>query len=402
LKLVQINSAANSGSTGRIAEEIGAAAIERGYSSSIAYGRHAQPGTSKYYRVGGLPNALLHGVESFLFDRHGLGSKRATRRLIDWMEVQEPDAVGLHNIHGYFLNYPILFDFLRRTGTPTIWTLHDCWPFTGHCSYFDRFDCLKWQDECYDCPMTQYYPRSLLDFSRRNFNLKRNEFRGLPNLVVVTPSKWLKDNVKQSFLSDYRVKVINNGIDISIFRPAEQCVSDGLVLGVANVWDKRKGLLDFVKLRDLLPSSFRIVLIGVTKSQSRQLPASVRGIERTENIQELVSWYNKATVFVNPTYSDNFPTTNLEALACGVPVVTYNVGGSPEPLNHETGRIVAPDDIKGLGRAIKELAQGDRERISNACRSRAEALFNKDDRFSDYVDLYETLIGERENPLGRS
>lgn len=397
LKLVQINSVANTGSTGRIAEQIGAVAIERGHSSSIAYGRRAQPGASDYYRVGGLANTLLHGVESFLLDRHGLGSKTATKRLIDWIELQEPDAVGLHNIHGYFLNYPILFDFLRRAGLPTVWTLHDCWPFTGHCSYFDRFDCLKWQDECHDCPMTHYYPMSLLDFSRRNYRLKKSVFRGIQNLVVVTPSKWLKENVKQSFLSEYPVKVVNNGIDLSVFRPANQCVSDGMVLGVANVWDDRKGLRDFVNLRDLLPDSFRIVMIGVTKSQKSQLPAGISGIERTESVQELVSWYQKASVFVNPTHSDNFPTTNLEALACGLPVVTYDVGGSPESLNHETGRIVRPGDVGGLACAIDELTQNDRSVVADACRSRAEALFNKDDRFADYVDLYASLVAARDN-----
>ena len=402
MKLVQINSSANTGSTGRIAEQIGAAATERGYSSAIAYGRRAQPGTSDHYRIGGLANTVLHGAESLLFDRHGLGSKTATRRLINWIEVQKPDAVGLHNIHGYFVNYPILFDFLRRSGLPTVWTLHDCWPFTGHCSYFDRFDCLKWQNECHDCPMTHYYPKSLLDFSRRNFKLKKSAFRSISRLVIVTPSKWLKENVEQSFLSDYPIKVINNGVDLSVFTPAEKCVSDGLVLGVANVWDDRKGLRDFVKLRDLLPHSFRIVLIGVTKSQKSQLPNGVSGIERTESVQELVSLYQKASVFVNPTYSDNFPTTNLEALACAVPVVTYDVGGSPEPLDHRTGRIVRPGDIQGLARAIEELTQGDRVAISNACRSRAEALFNKDDRFADYVDLYETLVSGRESPTGRS
>ena len=240
--------------------------------------------------------------------------------------------------------------------------------------------------------MTHYYPRSLLDFSRRNFKLKKSVFRGIVDLVVVTPSKWLKKNVERSFLTPYPVKVIHNGIDLCVFRPAGHPGSDGLVLGVANIWDDRKGLRDFVKLRDLLPHSFRIVLIGVTKSQKSQLPAGVNGIERTESVEELVSWYQNASVFVNPTYSDNFPTTNLEALACGLPVITYDVGGSPEALNHETGRVIKPGDIEGLARAIAELDQGNREAMSTACRSRAEAFFNKDDRFADYVDLYEALI----------
>ena len=393
MKLVQINSGANTGSTGRIAEQIGATALRRGYSSSIAYGRHAQPGASDHYRVGGLVNTLLHGAESLLLDRHGLGSKRATKRMVDWIQAHEPDAIGLHNIHGYFLNYPILFDFLRYARIPTVWTLHDCWPLTGHCAYFDRFDCMKWQDECHDCPMTNYYPRSIVDFSRRNYRLKKSVFHGIPGLVVVTPSKWLGEIVKKSFLSEYPVKVIHNGIDLSVFKPGKQCIADNVVLGVANVWDDRKGLRDFVTLRELLPRSFQIVLVGVSKSQKGQLPAGIVGIEKTGSVQELARWYQKAAVFVNPTYSDNFPTTNLEALACGRPVVTYDVGGSPESLDHETGRVIRPGDTEGLARGIEELVQGDREAISHKCRSRAEAFFNKDDRFSDYVDLYEALVG---------
>jgi len=402
LKIVQINSGANRGSTGRIADQIGATAIERGHCSALAYGRNAQPGVSDYYRIGGHFNSLIHGFESVLADRHGLGSQMATKRLVNWLHAQAPDAVGLHNIHGYYLNYPILFDFIRRAGLPVLWTLHDCWPFTGHCSYFDRFDCLKWQKECHDCPMTSYYPRSLLDFSRRNFRLKKSVFCGISKLVIVTPSRWLKANVQQSFLSEYPIEVVHNGIDLKVFRPAEKCVSDSLILGVANTWDDRKGLRDFVKLRDLISRSIRIVLIGVTKSQKRQLPPGVSGIERTESIQELVSWYQKASVFLNPTYSDNFPTTNLEALACGLPVVTYNVGGSPESLDHETGRVIEPGDIEGLARAIGELARGDRQAISAACRARAEALFNKDDRFADYVDLYEALVSESSNRMNGS
>lgn len=392
MKIVQINSVLNTGSIGRITEQIGETAITRGHTSLIAYGRQRRESQSMTHRIGGPLDLLSHGVESFLFDRQGLGSRRATVRLIEWLDVERPDAIGLHNIHGYFLNFPFFFDYLKRVNIPIVWTLHDCWPFTGHCSYFDRFNCTKWEHECSNCPMTSYYPRSLVDNSPRNFELKKRTFNGLSELVIVTPSKWLSENVARSFLSGYPVRVINNGVDLDTFRPTKDASAENLVLGVAGTWDDRKGLTDFIKLRSTLPASFRIVLIGVTKAQMRSLPSDIDGIARTESLEKLVTWYQKATIFVNPTYSDNFPTTNIEALACGVPVVTYDTGGSPESLDDRTGRVVPPGDIAGLTAAITDLASRDLRAMAVDCRARAEKLFNKADRFAEYVELYESLV----------
>ena len=392
MKIIQVNTVLNTGSTGRIAEQIGEAAIGRGHTSLVAYGRWASKSASRTYKVGGLRDVIFHGVESLLFDRQGLASRGATAKLVAWLEIEKPDAIGLHNLHGYFLNFPILFDYLRRSRLPVVWTLHDCWPFTGHCSNFDRFHCSKWEDECFKCPMTYHYPRSLLDHSRRNFRRKKDLFIGLADMTLVTPSKWLRNIVGRSFLSEHPIQVINNGVDLDVFKPVERDGEEILVLGVANVWSDRKGLEDFKRIRESLPPSFRVVLIGVTELQKRFLPKGIEGISRTESVAELVNWYQKATVFVNPTYSDNFPTTNIEALACGVPVVTYQVGGSPEALDDLTGRVVSPGDLKRLASAIVELAGGDRLVARNRCRARAEKLFNKDDRFSEYIDLYESLV----------
>lgn len=380
------------GSTGRIAEQIGREARRRGHESVIAFGRHSGICSSSTHRIGGKASLLWHGIESFVADRHGLASRVSTRKFIRWIEQQNPDAIGLHNIHGYYLNYPLLFDYLRHANIPVVWTMHDCWAFTGHCAYYGRFDCYKWLEHCYECPMTGYYPKSLIDLSRQNFELKRKSFSGVKDLLIVTPSRWLGHDIKRSILSQYPVKVIHNGIDIDIFKPGSQLSTSPIVLGVANRWPSNKGFGDFMKMRALLPSRFRIVMVGVTEAQSRMLPDGIEGVPATNSVDELVSWYQRSSVFVNPTYNDNFPTANIEALACGVPVVTYQTGGSPEAVDNLTGRVVAQGDINGMAKAIQEIATIDRAKLRTDCRLRAVNHFNKDDRFSEYLDLYETMM----------
>ena len=392
MKLVQINSVYNTGSTGRIVEGIAQAARRREHDTQAVYGRRSGSGPTESYRISFLPDQLVHGVYSYAADAHCLGSRRATRRLVNWLDKEKPDIVGLHNLHGYYLNVPMLFECLRRTGIPVVWTLHDCWAFTGHCSYFDRFDCRKWQSECHDCPMTRYYPRSLVDRSTRNHKWKKRAFSGLDNLTLVTPSRWLAEHVAESFLAEYPVRVIPNGIDLERFRPVGPARSDSVtILGVANGWDDRKGLADFIRLRALLPRKWRIVLVGLSRSQARALPDGIEGLERTESIDELVGLYSQAAVYVNPTWSDNFPTTNLEALACGTPVVTYRTGGSPESVREGCGAVVEQGNVDGLAAAVRSLVKADGDELSPRCRAVAEAEYDRDFRFEEYVRLCEQI-----------
>ncbi len=393
MKIAQINTVLNSGSTGRIAEQIGSTAQARGHESLIAHGRKTpRPSASVVFPIGGRRDALLHGARSLLSDGQGLGSRRATRQLVAWLSSQRPDAVGLHNLHGYYVNYPVLFDYLVSAAVPVVWTFHDCWPFTGHCAYFDRAACDRWKVECHDCPLTERYPRSVVDRSRANHRRKKRVFGSLGRqLVIVTPSRWLARQVEASFLGGAPVHVVHNGVDLETFVPGARAEQRPIALGVANQWDDRKGLDDLVALRKRLPASWRVVAIGVSPQQRRSLPAGVEGIERTENVEELVGWYQRAQVLVNPTHGDNFPTTNVEALASGTPVVTYDVGGSPEAVDEATGTVVKEGDVEGLAQGALAWATKDRATNREVCRRRAEVHFNKDDRFAEYVDLYETL-----------
>ena len=389
--LLQINVTCNSGSTGKIAEQIGSLALKYGWKSYIAFSRGNPKSESETIRIGNALNMYWHGFESRIFDNHGLSSRRATENFIRQIETIKPDIIHLHNIHGYYLNYKILFEFLKKYNRPIVWTLHDCWAFTGHCGYFTMANCYKWKTQCFDCPLKKDYPKSFLfDRSRQNYIDKKESFTGLRNLHIVSVSNWLNEIVKESFLNYANLHVINNGIDISKFSPCEKNKNGKFaILGVSNVWDERKGLYDFFKLRKLLPEDFSITLVGLTKEQLKNLPEGISGITRTESQSELAQLYGKSDVFVNTTYADNFPTVNIEALASGTPVITYKTGGSQEAIDEKTGIVVPQGDISQLIAAIKTLRQSSLK--SEECRRRAEQFYDKDIVFSKYLNLYEKI-----------
>lgn len=397
-KIVQINTTANWGSTGRIAEGIGALAMEAGMESLIAYGRGKPTSRSQLLRIGNDTDMRIHGIATRLFDSHGLASKAATRRLIARLDRFGPDIVHLHNIHGYYLNYPLLFEWIKRRNIPVIWTLHDCWSFTGHCAYFDFAGCDRWKTGCRSCPQLRTYPGSLLaDGSERNYKRKRDAFPGVSDMTLVPVSDWLGELLSDSILKDYPKRTIHNGIDLQTFKPDESRSPSGdryHILGVASVWDQRKGLDEFMKLRARLPENYDITLVGLSSAQITKLPAGIKGISRTDNIRQLVALYNMADLLVNPTLEDTFPTVNLESLACGTPVVTYRTGGSPESVDSKTGRVVEKGDIRGLVDTVIELTEKcplSREE----CRRRAELLYDRDSAFGNYIDLYNEILFRR-------
>lgn len=406
LTLLQFNTSLNSGSTGKIAEDIGLTAIHQGWNCYIAHGaRYKNQSQLQSMQVGNLFDERIHaGWYSMLFDRHGLGSQGSTKRLIQYIDSTiRPDIIHLHNIHGYYLNYKILFEYLQHSNTKVVWTLHDCWPFTGHCVHFSMIGCDQWKTECRDCRQIHTYPRSLfLDNSDNNFHLKKKLFTSIADRLTVVPvSEWLADYVRQSFLKDCEIQMIHNGIDIHTF---VKCGCDNLksrfnledktvVLGVAAQWSVRKGLHDFIRLRELMPrSKYTFVLIGLSDAQIAELPDGIIGIKRTEDVHELVQWYSAADVFVNPTYQDNYPTVNLEAIACGTPVITYRTGGSPEAITPETGFVVTQGNIQDIIVAIKQIESRGKDAYGRICRDRAEKYFDKTICFQKYLDVYNRLL----------
>lgn len=402
MKVLQINTVVNSGSTGRIAEDIGLASIANGYHSYIAAAYTSRPSASEVIKIGNELDRKFHGLKTRLFDRHGFGSTKATLSLVQNIKEIEPDIIHLHNIHGYYLHIGILFEYLKKAQLPVVWTFHDCWPFTGHCSHFDRYGCYKWKTQCFHCPNKKGYPASYgLDQSRRNYNDKKILFNGIRNLQIVTPSEWLVEHVRHSFLHQYPVQMIHNGIDLNDFKPQNKIprikqkwnlAEKKIILGVASTWKKRRALEDFIELSKILKPDEQIILVGLTEKMTKDLPANIIGIERTESIAELAELYSAAEVFINPTYIDNFPTTNIEALACGTPVITYNTGGSPEAIDSETGIVVEKGNINELYNGISTVLRNGQEHYSSNCRKRAEDMFDKKDRYGDYLKLYEEMM----------
>ncbi|KAF0236579.1 MAG: group 1 glycosyl [Prolixibacteraceae bacterium] len=400
--IFQICVEGNTGSTGRIAEEIGILAIQKGWNSYIAYGRFPRQSKSNLIRIGTDLEVYLHGIETRLFDRHCLGSKTATQNLVKQIKEIKPDIIHLHHLHGYYINIEILFDFLANVSIPVVWTFHDCWSITGHCAYFDFANCNKWKTECNNCPEKRVYPASFfIDRSRKNYYLKKALFTSVKKMVVVPVSDWLKNIVLESFMKDIPVQTIHNGIDISVFKPQENNQETReklgingrfMLLGVASPWNRRKGLGDFIQLSKLLNEDEVIVLVGLNDTQLKQLPKNIIGLTKTENRKELINMYSTADLFINPTWEDNFPTTNLEALACGTPVVTYRTGGSIEAISSDTGFVTDKGDIPELIKVIRNVKEKGKKSFSNTCRNRADELFNKDDRFKEYMDLYESLV----------
>jgi len=396
MKVLQINSVCGVGSTGRIATDIHQTLLEQRYESYIAYGRGEALNCDNAIKIGNKIDNYAHVAKTRVFDRHGFGSVKATKEFIKQVEELNPDVIHLHNIHGYYINIEILFNYLKKANKPVVWTLHDCWVFTGHCTNFDYIGCQKWKGRCFNCPQKKKYPSSLLfDNSNLNYNQKKELFTGLNRLTIVTPSKWLAGLVKESFLKKYPLEVVNNGIDLDIFKPSlsdfrekNNLEDKFIILGVANVWTRQKGFNYFFELANELKRDEVIVLVGVTEKQKKSLPFNILGISRTNSIQELAGIYSTADVFVNPTLEDNFPTVNLEALACGTPVITFDTGGSVESIKEDAGLIVEKGNLLELINSIEKISFLN---FSNNCRTRAIKKYSRRDRHLDYLKLYEEV-----------
>ena len=402
-KLLQINPVIRTNtSTGRIMQEIGELAIANGWDSYIAYsgGRDGiKPCRSKLIPVGGKLSVALHGIWTRLTDRHGLASVIATRRFVRKIKELQPDIIHIHNIHGYFLNYKILFEYLSTADIPVVWTVHDCWLYTGHCNHYARVGCNKWMTQCEKCPQLSSFPASMLvDSSSRNFNDKRRLFTSVDDMTIVTVSDWMREEMRRSFLKDCQFKVVHNGVDLNVFnvgadssevRERYGLGDKHLILGVTSIWCREKGWDDFMELATMINEDEAIVLVGVTQEQMRKLPHNVTGIPRTENVAQLAALYSAATALVNPTWQDNYPTVNLESIACGTPVITYRTGGSVESVCEDTGYVVEQGDVEGLLAAFRKIKEAGKQTYVGRCRNYAVRYFGKNDRYQEYMALYQ-------------
>lgn len=388
----------NTGSTGNIMVALSKIANQYGFTTYLAYPSsrtNNKKELANSIKIGNILDRNIHLKLSYYTGYNGCFSIFSTKRFLKKIDKIKPDIIHLHNLHNCYVNIKLLFDYIKEKNVSVIWTLHDCWAFTGQCVHFLTVKCEKWKKECYDCPQIKKYPASFVDKTREMFLLKKKWFTGVTNLKIVTPSLWLANLVRQSFLSEYPVIVINNGVDLNIFKPLKSNFREKyklenkfIVLGVAYSWSERKGLHIFMELAKYLDERFKIVLVGLTEDQIKKIHTNnIIGLPRTNNSKELAEIYSAADVFVNPTLEDNFPTTNLEALACGTPVVTFDTGGSPECVDESCGVVVEKGNFNRLIEAIVQI----RLNLFNkdCCVNRARK-FDKN-RYSEYIELYSRL-----------
>lgn len=392
MKIYQINVVCGYGSTGRIVVDLYNAIMENGGECRIAYGRGEAPKNVNALKISNKVDLYFHATMTRLTDKHALFSKSATKKLIKDIKRFSPDVIHLHNIHGYYLNYKILFNFLKEYNKPVVWTMHDCWAFTGHCAHYSPVGCVQWRNECKSCKLLRTYPETLCKGNVvSNFQNKKDCFSMIENLYIVTPSEWLKEQLEQSFLKNKQVSVINNGIDVSQFQYiSPEKLEKKRILGVASTWNKEKGLDDIYELRKLLPEEYEICLIGLNDAQIKSLPEGIVGVSRTNSIRELAEYYSSALIFLNLTYADTFPTVNMEALACGIPILTYDVGGSPEIVG-DCGWIVPKGDIEQVKEILLKYEQNNDMR--KRCISRAKGYTQKK-CYDKYMQLYKDICNE--------
>lgn len=366
MKIVFINSVCGIRSTGRICADLAKSYEEKGDECKIAYGREdtISEECKKYaVRIGSSLGVKIHAICSRLFDNHGLNSSYATKKFLKWLEGYKPDILWLHNLHGYYINYKHLFRWIKKHPELEVkWTLHDCWAFTGHCAYFSEFGCYKWKKACDKCAQKHRYPTSVwLDNSKKNFEIKKAAFTGVKNMTIYTPSQWLRDLVKKSFLGEYLVEVLYNEVDKSLFKPTQSefrkkynLIDKKIILGVASTWDERKGLKVFCSLAKMFDNDYRVVLVGLTEEQIAKLPPNMIGIARTNSIKELAEIYTAADVFVNPSKEETFGLTTVEALYCGTKAIVYK-DTACEEIAEKYGGIVVEQSTEAIFEAIKAL-----------------------------------------------
>jgi len=400
-RILYINESLNTGSTGHIVEHLGLAAQEAGYECAVAHGaRYVRPSRLPHIGFSSVLEEYSHGLLSLCGNAHGLGSYRATKRLIAYMEQFQPSIIHLHNIHGYYLHYPLLFAWLKSHAVPVIWTLHDCWPMTGRCAYFTAQGCDQWQTLCHNCPIYSDYPRSLVHAGTiRNYRHKKEAFTQVENLTLVSVSRWLEEIAQRSYLSAYPVQTIYNGIDTTLFRPTEsdwrsrwKAEQKIILMGVASQWTETKGWSDWLQLARRLDDRYLIVMVGVTEKQRKVLPANCIGLPRTDDLTQLAQLYSAADIYVNMAHQEAFGLTIVEAMACGTPCVSYRTTAIPELVTPDVCTCVPDGDIDGIKQAIETYGRQAKQEKSAACQAHVSSRFDEKKSINRYFDLYTRLI----------
>ena len=399
-RLLIINSSAKAGSTGCIASSLAQTSARAGWDVELAHSSRFAPSASlpfPTYRIGSRLSETAHAFCCRAFDSHGLHSHNATQGLIAEIKRFAPDVISLHNVHGYYLNYPLLFSYLRQAGIPVVWTMHDLWAVTGHCAFPDAHSCTRWQSGCGHCPGLRSYPSSLwLDRSKRNHRLKSESFAGVRSLTIVAVSQWIQGELKRSFLAPYPSTVIRNGIDLDVFKPSKPMPVQAqlpLAVAAASRWTDRKGLRELLAVADKLRGKCDLMVAGLTRAQAEE--AKKHGIMSLWHIlkpEQMARLYSNADLFISASTGDNLPTTLMESMACGTPVVAFNTGGTAELVGTDCGELCEPGNVEALASAVMHVAERGRRAYFYACRRRAQRDFNERAAMREYLSLFNSLL----------
>lgn len=404
MRIVQINGGVK-GSTGKIMMGIAEIAKKQGHevmcASPITTTNRGDGKDCGYYRIGTFNSRRINVALARITGYNGCFAWIETYQLLKKIDKFNPDIIHLHNLHDSYINLPMLFSYIKKRNLPIVWTLHDCWAFTGQCPHFTIAKCERWEKGCHDCSQYREYPSSLYNNTKRMWKLKKKWFTGVKNMTIVTPSKWLAGLVEKSYLSEYPVKVINNGIDLNVFKPTSSDFKSRydihedkhIVLGVSFAWSYRKGVDCFVKMAKKLRNQYQIVLVGTDGEVDKLLPQNIISIHRTQNQKELAEIYTAADVFAMPTREENYPTVNMEAIACGTPVVTFDTGGSSEMLNNKVGCVVPTGDLDKMIEAIEDICEQKNINPDDIVKKSKEFAMEK--RFCEYINLYQIEILKR-------
>ena len=395
-KLLQINSVVNTGSTGRIAEQLGVLAISQGWESYIAYGREARGSQSRLIKIVSKWDVNFHAIGSILTDRHGLFSKFATKRFLQQVDIIQPDVVHLHNLHGYYINVPMLLRYLKQKNIPTVITMHDFWLMTGHCAYINQ-SCDRWKTGCGNCPRLNQYPAAKFDNTKANWKWKASLFVDMPNVTLVPVSYWLGRYVDESLLKNVKQNVIYNGIDTNVFKPFDGGASvvgvdwsKFTIMAIATRWTEANGYQDVMKLSSIIPDNSQIIMVGLDEQQMSNLPKNIIGFRKTESFTQLQELYTKSDVIFNPNREVTFGLVTAEAMACGTPAIVLRDTAGEEIVDEQTGFVV--DTIEEVIDLIPRIRALEKKKMSDACRFRVNELFNADKQYQKYIDLYNAVI----------
>ena len=406
MKVLEINSHV-SGSTGKIMFDIASELRENQidvYTSSAVHRSENPVSSNQHIYISSILEKKIHNILRKYTGYNGIYSFCGTKKFIEKIDEIKPDVIHIHNIHSCYVNFKMLFDYIKKTDITVIWTLHDCWTFTGHCVYFDAVGCNQWMEGCKYCEHFDEYPATKVNRAKEMYELKKRSFKCSNIKMLVTPSHWLAGLAGRSFWEGTPIRVINNGIDTSIFRPNENQIRQKLnlqdkfiLLGVANPWTKRKGADYILELHNRLDSDvYQIIIVGSSGEEFGNRKGIIY-VPRTENQLQLAEYYSAADIFINPTIEDNFPTVNLEALACGTPVITFNTGGSPESIDNSCGIVVPKYDMDAFEQAVRYCKANNFD--SDRCVFRSKS-FTKEVQAANYLGLYKELL-ECKNEKGR-